>query len=75
MLERLQKVLARSGVASRRKAEEFISSGRVEVNSKIVTELGTKVDAGKDLIRVDGKLIADAATTQPTWCSTSRRAW
>lgn len=65
MLERLQKVLARSGVASRRKAEEFISSGRVEVNSKIIKELGTKVDAKKDLIRVDGKLIADAAT--PTY--------
>ena len=65
MNERLQKVLARSGVASRRKAEAVILAGRVEVNSKVVTELGTKVDAAKDLIRVDGKLIADAAT--PTY--------
>jgi 23S rRNA pseudouridine2605 synthase len=65
MMERLQKVLARSGVASRRKAEEVIQAGRVEVNSKIITELGTKVDAARDLIRVDGKLIADAAT--PTY--------
>jgi 23S rRNA pseudouridine2605 synthase len=58
--ERLQKVLARAGIASRRKAEEFITEGRVEVNGQIVRELGTKVDARKDLIRVDGKLIADA---------------
>jgi 16S rRNA U516 pseudouridylate synthase RsuA-like enzyme len=58
--ERLQKVLARAGVASRRKAEELIAAGRVEVNSKVVTELGTKVDPKKDLVRVDGKLIAEA---------------
>jgi 23S rRNA pseudouridine2605 synthase len=58
--ERLQKVLARAGIASRRKAEELITAGRVEVNAKKVTELGTKVDPRKDLIRVDGKLIADA---------------
>lgn len=59
MEERLQKVLARAGVASRRKAEEFITEGRVEVNGKRVTELGTKVDAAKDSIRVDGSLVAD----------------
>ena len=60
MEERLQKILARAGLASRRKAEELITEGRVDVNGAKVTELGTKVDAKKDLIRVDGKLIADA---------------
>jgi 23S rRNA pseudouridine2605 synthase len=59
MEERLQKVLARAGVASRRKAEELMTEGHVEVNGKRVTELGTKVDAARDTIRVDGKLIAD----------------
>ena len=42
-LERLQKVLAHAGVASRRKAEEMILEGKVKVNGKVVTELGTKV--------------------------------
>jgi 23S rRNA pseudouridine2605 synthase len=55
--ERLQKVLAKAGVASRRKSEDLITEGRVEVNGKVVGELGTKVDPKKDLIRVDGKLI------------------
>lgn len=59
MEERLQKVMARAGIASRRKAEELITAGRVDVNGEKVTELGTKVDPRKDLIRVDGKLIAD----------------
>ncbi len=52
--ERLQKVMAASGVASRRKCEEIISLGRVKVNGKVVTELGTKVSK-KDLVEVDGK--------------------
>ena len=56
-LERLQKILAKAGVASRRKAEELIEQGRVQVNGKIVTELGTKAGAGRDHIRVDGKLL------------------
>lgn len=56
-LERLQKILAQAGVASRRRAEELIEQGRVQVNGKIVTELGTKADAGRDHIRVDGKLL------------------
>jgi 23S rRNA pseudouridine2605 synthase len=59
-LERLQKILAQAGVASRRKAEELIEQGRVQVNGKVVTQLGTKADAGRDHIRVDGKLLQGA---------------
>jgi 23S rRNA pseudouridine2605 synthase len=59
-LERLQKILAQSGVASRRKAEEMIEQGRVAVNGKVVTTLGTKADLGRDHIRVDGKLLQGA---------------
>jgi len=58
--ERLQKILAQAGVASRRKAEEMIEQGRVQVNGTVVTELGTKADAGRDHIRVDGKLLHGA---------------
>ena len=58
--ERLQKILAQAGVASRRKAEEMIEQGRVQVNGTTVTELGTKADAGRDHIRVDGKLLHGA---------------
>ena len=54
--ERLQKVMASCGVASRRKCEEIISSGRVKVNGKVVVELGTKV-GGKDKVCVDGKQV------------------
>ena len=60
MQERLQKILAAAGVCSRRKAEELILAGRVQVNGKIVTELGTKADAAQDHIRVDGKLLHGA---------------
>jgi 23S rRNA pseudouridine2605 synthase len=56
--ERLQKFLAAAGVTSRRKAEALITSGRVKVNSRIVTELGTKVDPENDLIVLDGKLVS-----------------
>lgn len=52
-MERLQKVIAQAGVASRRKAEELISEGRVTVNGEVVTELGTKVTPRKDKIEVD----------------------
>lgn len=55
--ERLQKILARAGVASRRKAEQYILEGRVRVNGKTVTELGTKADPERDHIKVDGKLL------------------
>jgi len=58
--ERLQKILAAAGVCSRRKAEELIVAGRVQVNGEVVTELGTKADAGRDHIRVDGKLLHGA---------------
>ena len=55
--ERLQKIIAAAGIASRRKSEELISSGRVLVNGQVVTELGTKADPEHDHIRVDGKLL------------------
>lgn len=55
-MERLQKVIAQAGIASRRKAEELITEGKVKVNGKIVTELGTKV-SDKDQIEVENNLI------------------
>jgi len=55
-MERLQKVIARSGIASRRKAEELMTQGKVKVNNEIVKELGTKVSS-KDVIQVNGKTI------------------
>jgi 23S rRNA pseudouridine2605 synthase len=58
MQERLQKLIAQAGVASRRAAEELIRSGEVTVNGSIVTELGTKADPEKDHIKVRGKLIS-----------------
>jgi 23S rRNA pseudouridine2605 synthase len=57
--ERLQKILARAGIASRRAAEEYILAGRVEVNGQVVRELGTRAEAGRDQIRVDGKAIVE----------------
>jgi len=64
MQERLQKVLAQAGIASRRTCEEWIRRGWVEVNGQIVTQLGTKVDPQTDEIRVRGKPIALAAQTK-----------
>lgn len=55
--DRLQKILAQAGIASRRKAEEIILEGRVQVNGTTITTLGTRHDATKDHIRVDGKLL------------------
>jgi 23S rRNA pseudouridine2605 synthase len=57
MEQRLQKLIAAAGIASRRHAEELISAGQVTVNGKVVTELGAKADAQKDHIKVNGKLI------------------
>jgi 23S rRNA pseudouridine2605 synthase len=57
--ERLQKILAHSGVASRRKAEELISAGRVSVNGKTVTELGSKADLSVDRVKVDGRTLTE----------------
>lgn len=54
---RLQKVLARAGVASRRASEELIARGRVEVNGQVVSEQGLRVDPARDVIRVDGSRI------------------
>jgi 23S rRNA pseudouridine2605 synthase len=57
MLERLQKIISAAGITSRRAAEDLILEGRVRVNGKVVSELGSKADPGKDHIKVDGKLI------------------
>ncbi len=53
-MERLQKVIAGAGITSRRKAEKLIEEGRVTVNGDVVTELGTKVTVGNDVVEVDG---------------------
>jgi 23S rRNA pseudouridine2605 synthase len=58
--ERLQKIIAAAGIASRRKAEELIAAGRVQINGTTVTALGTKADPEKDHIRVNGKLLHGA---------------
>jgi 23S rRNA pseudouridine2605 synthase len=55
--ERLQKIIAAAGIASRRKAEELIASGLVSVNGQIVTELGSKADPERDHIKVNGRLL------------------
>lgn len=59
MPERLQKVMAQAGVASRRASEKLILAGKVKVNGKVVTQLGTKV-SGNDAVEVNGKLIEQA---------------
>lgn len=60
MQERLQKIIATAGLASRRKAEELIVQGRVSVNGRVLTELGSKADPERDHIKVDGKLLSRA---------------
>ena len=57
MEQRLQKLIAAAGIASRRHAEELITAGHVTVNGEVVKELGTKADPDKDHIKVNGKLI------------------
>jgi len=61
---RLQKFLARAGVASRRQAEGLISAGRVRVNGETVTTLGVKVDPASDTVEVDGRRVQAA---RPVW--------
>jgi 23S rRNA pseudouridine2605 synthase len=56
-MERIQKILAHGGIASRRAAEQLIKAGRVRVNGHVVTELGAKADARRDRIEVDGKRV------------------
>lgn len=56
-MERIQKILARGGIASRRAAEQLIVAGRVRVNGRVVTELGTQADERRDRIEVDGKRV------------------
>src|SRR5437763_14169220 len=58
--ERLQKIIAHAGFASRREAETMIREGRVTVNGRVVTERGSRAHAGRDHIKVDGKLITRA---------------
>jgi 23S rRNA pseudouridine2605 synthase len=58
--QRLQKIIAAAGIASRRKAEEFIRQGLVSVNGQTVTEIGSKADPERDHIRVNGKLLHGA---------------
>lgn len=56
--ERLQKILARAGVASRRASETLIEQGKVKVNGQVITELGFKADPDQDRIEVEGKLVS-----------------
>lgn len=63
IMERLQKVMAHAGVASRRKSEEIIAEGRVKVNGVVVTKMGIKVDPVQDTIEVDGKEIKKETKT------------
>jgi 23S rRNA pseudouridine2605 synthase len=55
--ERLQKILSRAGISSRRQAEEIIRDGRVTVNGAVITEMGSKADLEHDHIKVDGRLL------------------
>ncbi len=64
MEQRLQKLIAAAGIASRRHAEELITSGKVTINGAVVTELGTKADPAKDHIKVNGKLINPLLSSQ-----------
>jgi len=58
MLERLQKIISRAGIASRRHAEQLILSGQVRVNGQVITELGSKADLETDRIEAAGKRVA-----------------
>ena len=75
--ERLQKILSRAGIASRRRAEDLILAGRVTVNGAVVTELGSKADVERDHIKVGSKLLRPArhkiyiALNKPVNCVTT----
>lgn len=56
-MERLQKIIARTGLASRRKAERWIAEGKVTVNGEVVTSLGSRADPARDRIAIDGRLL------------------
>ena len=77
--ERLQKILAHAGVASRRKAEELIVSGHVSVNGETITELGSKADLSVDRVKVDGQVLSAPknfvyiALNKPKNCVTTAR--
>ena len=60
MEQRLQKIIADAGITSRRKAEQIILEGRVTVNGKSVSKLGSKADLDRDHVRVDGRLLTRA---------------
>ena len=60
-MERLHKFLSRAGVASRRLAEDWIRAGRVAVNGQVVTEMGVKIEADRDKVEVDGRLVRPPA--------------
>jgi len=63
--QRLQKFLARAGIASRRGSENLMTAGRVTVNGQVVRELGVKIDPATDVVAVDGKTVA--ADSKPTY--------
>ncbi len=77
MADRLQKLIARAGITSRRKAEILITAGRVSVNGKIVQELGAQADLATDAVRVDGRLLQNPearrylAINKPKGCITT----
>ncbi len=67
MLERLQKIISRAGIASRRHAEQLILSGAVTVNGRVVTELGSRADAGHDHITVGPRVVRFAAGARESY--------
>ncbi len=77
--ERLQRILAHAGIASRRKAEELITEGRVSVNGETVTRLGSKADLSIDRVKVDGRVLKEPkhhlyiALNKPKNCVTTVR--
>lgn len=70
--QRLQKVLAAAGIGSRRQCEELILSGRVEIDRKVVTELGVRVDPEQQEIRLDGELIKASSASRPVYYAVNK---